>query len=166
MIGEERLVTNFHAITKYGFTLLRSRQEAEAWECRVAEIAPQSAADLARSEGPSLLERTASARTAAAKYLTWIGPTAPASDRLQKLEQLATSDQRALADKIAERHGGAIAARIAALALALFGAKTESGGAIPVDEDPPHRAELTWRMRIMIDAIAEDVSDSSEHSAE
>jgi hypothetical protein len=145
--------------TARGYTEISSSSDANAWEQRVAQIAPERVRQLARKHAQQLALETAPARNAAMEYVRRIREISdePVMEYLEyQLRSRSTLAQQQLADRFSA--GGVPydvqdASKCAAFAVALFGAEidAEHGG---FAEEPANKSrELKLRLNIAADML-------------
>ncbi|MBI3723852.1 RHS repeat-associated core domain-containing protein, partial [bacterium] len=155
---EDRLVKEI-AAEKSGWTFFPTTEAAKAWERRLASIAPKMARDLAVEKGPEVLERTAAARDAVARYLRFLGGfESPWQARAALSTDMSDADQREAA-RLAE-FAGVLKVRgagdqyaAACTAIVKHAATVEETpmpfrGVSPLDE-----RNLMWRIQLLTDAL-------------
>lgn len=88
----------------------RNREEAETWESRLAELAPDAVRRFALEKGPAILDRTVELRRVVPLYLERFGIASWRQWRelLDRLAPLATPEQRALARSISLNERGPV----------------------------------------------------------
>jgi hypothetical protein len=87
------------------WTLIRSKQEAETWEERLARVADSQCRATAESKGPSLRERLQPAFLAVDRYITKLGNLKEIFASEFRYFQEAPADQRSEAERLASLIG-------------------------------------------------------------
>lgn len=158
-MNEMKLVADFPDITERGHVIIETAEAARRWEQRLVEVAPAQAAVLAAEHGPEMLRQTDSARTDAAAYLKRIDTDADVLDRLNRFRRMATPEQLAEAERLAEFAGvlEVLGAEniylLSCLAITLFAKEVESDGRTFVGENPLLNRELMARIQLVADEL-------------
>jgi hypothetical protein len=142
-----------------GWATVASREDAEAWERKLAQIASTSARLLAEDQGANLLQRTDSARRAVARYAALIPSGRSLKGALHSVHASATEAQILEGDRLAT-FAGVLRVRgaedqyaLACTLLAVNGDVVEGkpspfGGASPLEN-----TSLMWRIQLLTDEI-------------
>jgi len=149
-------VSESEFLAEAGDVLLRSPEEAIAWERRLAEVAPARAAQFAKSKGPELLARTAAGRAAARRYLELMGGQRDLDELERALAERSTAAQKAEAERLARATGvmcvpgGQRVFDLAALGMVVFGDEVEGRkepftGIVPMND-----TEFIIRIRFLV----------------
>jgi hypothetical protein len=146
-------------------TTLNFRQEAVAWEDRLARLAPDRVRHFARQQGDKLLAKTENARDAASRYYSLVRASSQETNCDYLVPQLRLlvcdaewREARRLADAAVADITMLSVYEAAALALLLFGQRVE-GVERPFQGARYHdNHALMWRMSLIADRLFRDAT--------
>lgn len=155
-LTELELIGELASDPSRGWAIVRTVEEAIQWENALCKVAPDKTAALAQEQGPELLRRTNRTISVASDYLAALKTYGPLESIEQSLANIATSEQRDEAIRIAgwpgvQRIEQSAPYRVASLALVILGESVENRRY--VGHDPLEDQGLMWRIQTLVDLL-------------